>query len=164
MLSSLGLGLLAVLSGILLEKLNIAFLVGLTFGIAASCNFPILILSMYWKGLTTGAVWGGLVGLVTATAIVIFSKAVWVTVLGNPAPLFPYEQPACSRCRLRSSSRGSSRCSTESLGRRKRSRPTAIRWSALKPVSVRPAPPATNASNGHRCESGGRTPSAHFDS
>jgi cation/acetate symporter len=94
-LSSLGLGLLAVLSGILFEKLNIAFLVGLTFGIAASCNFPILILSMYWKGLTTqGAVWGGLVGLVTATAIVIFSKAVWVTVLGNPAPLFPYEQPA----------------------------------------------------------------------
>lgn len=94
-LSSLGLGLLAVLSGILFEKLNIAFLVGLTFGIAASCNFPILILSMYWKGLTTrGAVWGGLVGLVTATAIVVFSKAVWVTVLGNKAPLFPYEQPA----------------------------------------------------------------------
>ncbi len=93
--SSLGLGLLAVLSGILFEKLNIAFLVGLTFGIAASCNFPILILSMYWKGLTTrGAVWGGLIGLVTATAIVIFSKAVWVTVLGNQAPLFPYEQPA----------------------------------------------------------------------
>jgi cation/acetate symporter len=93
--SSIGLGLLAVLFGILFEKLNIAFLVGLTFGIAASCNFPILILSMYWKGLTTrGAVWGGLIGLVTATAIVIFSKAVWVTVLGHPAPLFPYEQPA----------------------------------------------------------------------
>ncbi len=91
----LGLGLLAVLSGILFEKLNIAFLVGLTFGIAASCNFPILILSMYWKGLTTrGAVWGGLVGLVSATAIVVFSKAVWVTVLGHAAPLFPYEQPA----------------------------------------------------------------------
>ena len=94
-IASLGLGLVAVLSGILFEKLNIAFLVGLTFGIAASCNFPILILSMYWKRLTTrGAVWGGLVGLVTATAIVIFSKAVWVTVLGNQAPLFPYEQPA----------------------------------------------------------------------
>jgi cation/acetate symporter len=94
-LSSLGLGVVAVLFGILFEKLNIAFLVGLTFGIAASCNFPILILSMYWKGLTTrGAVWGGLVGLVTATAIVIFSKAVWVTVLGHQAPLFPYEQPA----------------------------------------------------------------------
>jgi cation/acetate symporter len=94
-MSSLGLGLMAVLFGILFEKLNIAFLVGLTFGIAASCNFPILILSMYWKGLTTrGAVWGGLIGLVSATAIVILSKAVWVTVLGNKEPIFPYEQPA----------------------------------------------------------------------
>ncbi|NJN99702.1 MAG: YegS/Rv2252/BmrU family lipid kinase [Anaerolineales bacterium] len=40
---------------------TIKHLAGLTFGIAASCNFPILILSMYWKGLTTrGAVWGAL--------------------------------------------------------------------------------------------------------
>jgi cation/acetate symporter len=94
-ISSLGLGVLAVLLGILFEKLNIAFMVGLAFGIAASCNFPVLFLSMYWRGLTTrGAVWGGLVGLVSAVAIVVFSKAVWVTVLGNPKPLFPYEQPA----------------------------------------------------------------------
>jgi cation/acetate symporter len=94
-IATLGIGLVAVVFGILFEQLNIAFLVGLTFGIAASCNFPILILSMYWKGLTTrGAVWGGIVGLVTATAIVVFSKAVWVTVLGHEAPLFPYEQPA----------------------------------------------------------------------
>ena len=94
-ISSLALGAIAVVLGIVFEKLNIAFLVGLTFGIAASCNFPILILSMYWKGLTTrGAVWGGIAGLVAAVAIVVCSKSVWVTVLGNPAPLFPYEQPA----------------------------------------------------------------------
>jgi cation/acetate symporter len=94
-ISSLGLGVIAVLLGILFEKLNIAFLVGMTFGIAASCNFPVLILSMYWKGLTTkGAVWGGIAGLVAAVAIVVFSEAVWVTVLGNPKPLFPYQQPA----------------------------------------------------------------------
>ncbi len=94
-LSSLALGVIAVLLGILFEKFNVAFLVGLAFGIAASCNFPVLFLSMYWKGLTTrGAVWGGLAGLVAAVAIVVCSKAVWVTVLGNPTPLFPYEQPA----------------------------------------------------------------------
>ena len=94
-ISSLGLGVIAVLLGILFEQLNIAFMVGLAFGIAASCNFPVLILSLYWKGLTTrGAVWGGFVGLVAAVAIVVFSEAVWVTVLGNPKPLFPYEQPA----------------------------------------------------------------------
>ena len=81
--------------GILFEKQNVAFLVGLTFGIAASANFPVLILSMYWKGLTTrGALLGGLTGLVSAVVLVILSQAVWVVVLGNPAPIFPYDQPA----------------------------------------------------------------------
>ena len=94
-LATVALGVVAVLLGILFEKQNIAFLVGLTFGIAASTNFPILILSMYWKGLTTrGALLGGLVGLISAVALVVLSKAVWVVVLGNAAPVFPYEQPA----------------------------------------------------------------------
>ncbi|HRC71284.1 MAG TPA: cation acetate symporter [Candidatus Competibacter sp.] len=93
--SSLFLGVLAVLLGIAFEKQNVAFMVGLAFGVAASCNFPVLILSMYWKGLTTrGAVWGSIAGLVSAVLIVVLSKAVWVTVLGNKDPIFPYEQPA----------------------------------------------------------------------
>ncbi|PXX74675.1 cation acetate symporter [Rivihabitans pingtungensis] len=93
--ASLGLGVVAVVLGIAFEKQNVAFLVGLTFGIAASTNFPILILSMYWKGLTTrGALIGGIVGLVSAVTFVVLSKAVWVVVLNNPAPIFPYEQPA----------------------------------------------------------------------
>ncbi|MCC8988947.1 MAG: cation acetate symporter [Candidatus Contendobacter sp.] len=93
--SSLFLGVLAVLLGIAFEKQNVAFMVGLAFGVAASCNFPVLILSMYWKGLTTrGAIWGSITGLVSAVLIVVLSKAVWVVVLGNEKPLFPYEQPA----------------------------------------------------------------------
>ena len=93
--SSLFLGVLAVLLGIAFEKQNVAFMVGLAFGVAASCNFPVLILSMYWKGLTTrGAIWGSIAGLVSAVLIVVLSKAVWVTVLGNKDPIFPYEQPA----------------------------------------------------------------------
>ena len=93
--ATVGLGVVAVLLGILFEKQNIAFLVGLTFGIAASANFPILILSMYWRGLTTrGALLGGLAGLVSAVTFVVLSKAVWVVVLGNKEALFPYEQPA----------------------------------------------------------------------
>ncbi|CDH47380.1 cation acetate symporter [Candidatus Contendibacter odensensis] len=93
--SSLFLGVLAVLLGIAFEKQNVAFMVGLAFGVAASCNFPVLILSMYWKGLTTrGAIWGSIAGLVSAVLIVVLSKAVWVTVLGNEKALFPYEQPA----------------------------------------------------------------------
>ncbi|WP_051378414.1 cation acetate symporter [Derxia gummosa] len=94
-MATLALGVIAVLLGILFEKQNVAFMVGLAFGIAAAGNFPVLILSMYWKGLTTrGALAGGYGGLVSAVTFVVLSKSVWVTVLGNPAPIFPYEQPA----------------------------------------------------------------------
>ncbi len=94
-LAVLGLGLLAITLGILFEQVNIAFLVGLTFGIAASANFPVLIMAMYWQGLTTrGAIWGGLTGLVSALALVILSPTVWVTVLGHDKAIFPYDHPA----------------------------------------------------------------------
>jgi cation/acetate symporter len=93
--ATIALGIVAVVLGIAFEKQNIAFMVGLAFGIAASSNFPVLILSMYWKGLTTrGALAGGYIGLFSAVTFVLLSKSVWVTVLGNAAPLFPYEQPA----------------------------------------------------------------------
>ena len=89
------LGVVAVGLGILFEKQNVAFMVGLAFGIAASANFPVLFLSMYWKGLTTkGALAGGYSGLIVAVLLVVFSKSVWVDVLGNAAALFPYDQPA----------------------------------------------------------------------
>ena len=77
--SSLVLGVLAVLLGIAVREAERRVLVGLAFGVAASCNFPVLILSMYWKGLTTrGAIWGSIAGLVSAVLIVVLSKAVWV--------------------------------------------------------------------------------------
>lgn len=57
-------------------------MVGLAFSVACCANFPILVLSMFWKGLTTrGAVLGGVVGLVTAVTLIILSKAVWVDTL-----------------------------------------------------------------------------------
>ena len=94
-LSVIGLGIIAILCGILFEKMNIAFLMGLTFGIAASANFPILILSMYWKDLTTrGALLGGFAGMVSAVVLVILSPTVWVTVLGHTSTVFPYDNPA----------------------------------------------------------------------
>ena len=70
-------------------------MVGLAFGVAAAANFPVLILSMFWRGLTTrGALFGGYGGLFSAVTFVVLSKSVWVDVLANPAPLFPYTQPA----------------------------------------------------------------------
>jgi len=89
------LGFVAIVLGILFEKQNIAFMVGLAFGVAAAANFPVLILSMFWKGLTTrGALWGGYGGLVSAVLFVLFSKSVWVDVIHMSKPLFPYTQPA----------------------------------------------------------------------
>ncbi|PKO91511.1 MAG: cation acetate symporter [Betaproteobacteria bacterium HGW-Betaproteobacteria-10] len=94
-IATICLGFVAIILGILFEKQNIAFMVGLAFGVAAAANFPVLILSMFWKGLTTrGALFGGYGGLVSAVTLVVLSKSVWVDVLGNAAPLFPYGQPA----------------------------------------------------------------------
>ncbi|OHC13854.1 MAG: hypothetical protein A2180_16980 [Pseudomonadales bacterium GWC2_63_15] len=85
----------AILLGIIFEKQNIAFMVGLAFSIAASCNFPVLFLSMYWKGLSTrGALFGGSLGLFTALLLTIISPTVWVDVFGYAEAIFPYKYPA----------------------------------------------------------------------
>jgi cation/acetate symporter len=89
------LGVLAILLGIAFEHQNIAFIVSLTFSIAASSNFPVLLLSIYWKGLTTrGAVLGGMAGLLTAVVLTVLSPTVWVQVLGHSSAIYPYEYPA----------------------------------------------------------------------
>lgn len=94
-IATVGLGLVAIGMGILFEQQNVAFLVGLTFGIAASTNFPVLIMAMYWKGLTTrGALLGGCAGLISALVLVILSPAVWVAVLGHAEAIYPYDHPA----------------------------------------------------------------------
>ncbi len=88
-------GIVGVVLGIAFEHQNIAFMVGLAFAIAASANFPILFLSIYWSKLTTrGALIGGFIGLTTAITLVILGPVVWVGVLGNAKPIFPYAYPA----------------------------------------------------------------------
>ncbi len=91
------LGVVAIVLGIAFEKQNIAFMVGLAFAIAASANFPVLIVSMYWRGMTTlGAVVGGWLGLITAVTLTVLSSSIWEKVLLYPvgsAP-FPYTAPA----------------------------------------------------------------------
>lgn len=96
-ITTLALGLVAVVLGILFEKQNIAFMVSLAFAVAASANFPALILSMLWKQCTTrGAVIGGFLGLISSVGLTIVSPSVWEGTFGNPAgsALFPYSSPA----------------------------------------------------------------------
>ncbi|DAB38030.1 MAG TPA: cation acetate symporter [Sulfuricurvum kujiense] len=93
--STVILGIVAIYLGIAFEDQNIAFMVGLAFAIAASANFPILFLSMYWSKLTTrGALLGGSLGLLTAAVLVVLGPTVWVDVLKNAEAIFPYKYPA----------------------------------------------------------------------
>ena len=96
-ITTFALGIIAVLLGILFEKINVAFMVALAFAIAASANFPALIMSILWKNCTTrGAVIGGFMGLVSSVVLTIVSPSIWVATLGNSpeSVLFPYSSPA----------------------------------------------------------------------
>ena len=93
--STIGIGVLAIVLGLAFEGQNIAFMVGLAFAIAASVNFPIILLCIYWKNLTTnGVLYGGIIGLVAVLALVVLSPSVWVSVLGFESAIFPYNHPA----------------------------------------------------------------------
>jgi cation/acetate symporter len=69
-------------------------MVGLAFAIAASANFPTLLLAIFWKRFTTrGAVAGILTGLILAILLIVISPTVWVDILKKPAALFPLKNP-----------------------------------------------------------------------
>ena len=94
-LTAVVIGFIAIGLGYTFETVNVAFMVGLAFAVAASCNFPVLLMSLMWRGTTTnGAVAGGLLGLVTSVGMVVLSKGVWVAVFHNATALFPYDNPA----------------------------------------------------------------------
>ncbi len=96
-ITTLALGVVAVLLGIAFEKQNIAFMVSLAFAVAASANFPVLFMSVLWKDCTTkGAVIGGFLGLVSSVGLTVVSPSVWEATLGNPkgSAWFPYTSPA----------------------------------------------------------------------
>jgi cation/acetate symporter len=96
-MTTIALGVIAVVLGIAFEKQNIAFMVSLAFAIAASANFPVLFMSVLWKDCTTkGAVIGGFMGLISSVVLTVVSPSVWEATLGNPkgSALFPYTSPA----------------------------------------------------------------------
>ncbi|MGW4910242.1 solute symporter family protein [Streptomyces sp. NPDC004270] len=84
--AAVGIGVVAIALGLLARDMNVAFLVGLAFAVAASANLPALLYSLFWRGFTTrGAVWAVYGGLVPALALVVLSPVV----SGSPGALFP---------------------------------------------------------------------------
>lgn len=93
-IATLCLGILAILLGIAFKGQNVAFMVGLAFAIAASSNFPALVMSIFWKKFTTvGALFSIYTGLITSVVLIILSPTVWVDILKNPEPIFPLKNP-----------------------------------------------------------------------
>ncbi|MFE5657775.1 cation acetate symporter [Streptomyces sp. NPDC056517] len=85
-IAAAGIGAAAIGLGLLARDLNVAFLVGLAFAVAASANLPVLLYSLFWRRFTTrGAVWSVYGGLIPAVLLVLVSPVV----SGSPESLFP---------------------------------------------------------------------------
>jgi cation/acetate symporter len=94
-MAAIAIGIVAIVLGYIFENQNVAFMVGLAFAVAASCNFPVLLMSVFWKGTTSrGALVGGFLGLISSVTMVVLSPAVWVKTFGFKTALFPYDNPA----------------------------------------------------------------------
>ena len=94
-IATIVLGIIAIFLGIAFEKQNVAYLVALTFSVAASANFPILFMSIYYGKMTTrGALIGGWLGLISASVLVFVGPTVWKDILHMGDPIFPLKFPA----------------------------------------------------------------------
>jgi cation/acetate symporter len=94
-LATLAMGAAAIILGIVLEGQNVAFMVGLAFAIAASANFPALLMAIFWRRFTTwGAVASIVVGAVSALVLIYISPTIQEDVLGHTTSLFPLKNPA----------------------------------------------------------------------
>src|SRR5919108_489172 len=94
-LAPLTFGVVAVVLGILFKGQNVAFMVGLAFAVAASANFPALLLSIAWRRFNTaGAVAAIASGAALSVIMIVLSPTIWVDLLHRTAPLFPLRNPA----------------------------------------------------------------------
>jgi cation/acetate symporter len=87
-------GAVAIGLSILFRNLNILVISALVLSIAASVNFPVLILALFWRDLTTrGGLVGGATGLIVVLVLTVLSPTIWVDVLGHEEAVFPYAYP-----------------------------------------------------------------------
>lgn len=92
--STLALGAVAIVLGIVFKGQNVAYMVGLAFAIAASANFPALVMSMMWRRFTTrGAVTSMLVGTLSSLILIYLSPTIQISILKHSSALFPLKNP-----------------------------------------------------------------------
>nr|WP_238122830.1 MULTISPECIES: cation acetate symporter [unclassified Xanthobacter] len=93
-MATVALGMLAIALGIAFQGQNVAYMISLAFAIACSSTFPVLVLSIYWRGLTTrGAIAGGSIGLLAALGLTVLGPSMWVKVFGFAAPVVSLDPP-----------------------------------------------------------------------
>ncbi|HET9276451.1 MAG TPA: hypothetical protein VFN96_10305, partial [Gemmatimonadales bacterium] len=89
------LGVLAVALGITFKGQNVAFMVSLAFAIAASANFPAILLSVFWRGATSAGLVASMVtGAVSTLVLIWLSPTVQVDLLHRASAVFPLKNPA----------------------------------------------------------------------
>jgi cation/acetate symporter len=94
-LATVALGVIAVLLGITFKGQNVAYMVSLAFAIAASANFPALLLSIFWRRSTTaGIVSSMLLGTASTLLLIWLSPTIQVDILGKPSAWFALKNPA----------------------------------------------------------------------
>ena len=94
-IATIGLGVVAIVLGILFQGQNVAFMVALAFAIAASANFPALVMAIFWRRLTTaGAVSSMVVGTVATLVLIVLSPTIQVDILHHERAIFPLKNPA----------------------------------------------------------------------
>ncbi len=91
-IAAISVGILAVILGILFKGMNVSFLVGLAFAVAASANLPAILFLLFWEKTTAkGIAWSIVVGVVTSIGIILFSPSMWerygLTPADAPIPL-----------------------------------------------------------------------------
>jgi cation/acetate symporter len=93
--ATLVLGGVAIFLGIVFKGQNVAFMVGLAFSVAASGNFPALVMSIFWRQSTTnGMVASIVVGTATSLLLIYFSPTIQVDIFGKSSAWFPLRNPA----------------------------------------------------------------------
>jgi cation/acetate symporter len=94
-MASIAIAVMAIAAGIAFKGQNVSYMVGLAFAVAASANFPALVLAIYWKRLTTaGAIASILVGTFVTVGLIALSPAIQIDMLGYASAPFPLRNPA----------------------------------------------------------------------